>query len=55
MSLGIQMAIAAILGMIGVIGRYFHPGPFFEGAMVGAVIVLVLGVIRLLISAVSSR
>ena len=55
MSLGMQMLIAVIIGTIGIIGRYFQPGPFFDGALAGGAIVFGLAVIRFLIAAVSSR
>ena len=55
MSLGMQMLIAAIIGIVGIIGRYVHPGPFFDGALAGGVIVFGLAAIRFLIAAVTSR
>ena len=48
MSLGMQMLIAAIIGIVGIIGGYLHLGPLFDGALAGGVIVLGLGVIRFL-------
>jgi hypothetical protein len=50
-----QMLIAAIVGIVGIVGRYFQPGPFFDGAMAGGVIVFGLAFIRFLIAIVSSR
>jgi hypothetical protein len=55
MSLGMQMLIAVIIGIVGIIGRYLHPGPLFDGALAGGVIVFGVAFIRYLIAAVTSR